>query len=41
MKEESKKVELAEENIVVLDTGMISSDGATRCCWGAFGMFLS
>ena len=41
MKEESKELEVTEENILVLDAGITSLDGITRCCWGAFGIFMS
>ena len=42
MKEESNKVEVTEENVLVLDAGMIDlSDGITRCCWGMLGVFMS
>ena len=41
MKEENEKVEAVEDGIVVLNPGMESPDGITRCCWGAFGVFMS
>lgn len=40
MKEKSKKVEVVEENIMVLDAG-ITLPESTRCCWGAFGVYMS